>query len=278
MRSLVRALTPTFRFWMQTEVHVFAFSMAANVLLAFYPFLIVTMWIARLFFSQDVTVQAIDTALRQYFPDALADFLHKGDRYNLPNAGQIGQIQVISVILLLFTANGIFEPLEVALNHAWGIRKNRSFFRNQLISLGLIFACGIPAVISLLLTALNRNALPNQGWFTAWISLLFVKMLAVPIAILVLVLIYRFLPNGKPPINRVVAAAIGVGILLEVLKQVNALVWPWFYVKLGREYGVFQNSVSLIFIAFLSSMLVLAGAEWSARGHRLGPPEVTHVD
>jgi membrane protein len=277
VKSLARTLAPTFRFWMRTEIHVFAFSMAANVLLAFYPFLIVTMWIARLFFSQDVTVQAIDTALHQYFPDALADFLHKGDRYNLPNAGQIGQIQVVSVILLLFTANGIFEPLEVALNHVWGIRRNRSFFRNQLISLALIFACGIPAVVSLLLTAMNRNAFPNPS-FAGWISLFFVKLMATPIAIVVLILIYRFLPNGKPPIRRVIASAIVVGVLLNVLKFINSLVWPWFYVKLGREYGVFQNSVSLILIAFLSSMLVLAGAEWAARGHRLGPPEVYHVD
>ena len=185
---------------------------------------------------------------------------------------------MISVILLLFTANGIFEPLEVALNHAWGIPKNRSFFRNQLISLALIFACGVPAVVSLLLTALNRNAFGSQGSFAGWISLLFVKMLALPIAVLVLILIYRFLPNGKPPIKRVVASAIGVGVLLEALKHINALVWPWVYVKLGREYGVFQNSVSLILIAFLSSMLVLAGAEWAARGHRLGPPEVPHVE
>jgi membrane protein len=44
-----------------------------------------------------------------------------------------------SMFLLLLTANGIFEPLEVALNRAWGVAKNRSHFKNQLISLGLIF-------------------------------------------------------------------------------------------------------------------------------------------
>jgi uncharacterized BrkB/YihY/UPF0761 family membrane protein len=253
---------------MQTEVHVFAFSVSANVLLAFYPFLIVTMWIARLFFTQEVTVQAIDTALHNYFPDALAQFLYSKDHYNLPKPWQIGQIQVISVILLLFTANGIFEPLEVALNHVWGIRKNRSFVRNQLVSLALIFACGIPIVVSLLLTALNRHSFQDPSTVASWISLAFVRIIGVPIAVLVLILIYRFLPNGRPPLPRVVASAIVVGVLLEVLKYINALIWPWFYAKLEREYGVFKNSVSLIFLAFFSSMLVLAGAEWSARGQK----------
>ena len=51
-------------------------------------------------------------------------------------------VRITSIILLLFTANGIFEPLEVALNRAWGVTRIRSCFRNQLVSLGLAFACG----------------------------------------------------------------------------------------------------------------------------------------
>jgi uncharacterized BrkB/YihY/UPF0761 family membrane protein len=98
---------------------------------------------------------------------------------------------------------------------------------------------------------------------------LFFKLAAVPLAVLVLFLIYRYLPNGRTPLNRVLPAAIGVGLLMEVLKYVNSLVWPGFQRKLAREYGVFQYSVTLIFLGFLASMLVLGGAEWAARGHRV---------
>ena len=56
---------------------------------------------------------------------------------------------------------------------------------------------------------------------------------------------------------------------MEVLKYINTLVWPWFQQKLVREYGVFQYSVTLIFLGFLASMIVLAGAEWAARGNRM---------
>jgi hypothetical protein len=55
---------------------------------------------------------------------------------------------------------------------------------------------------------------------------------------------------------------------MEALKYLSKLVWPWFFQKLAREYGVFKYSVTLIFLAFLAAMLVLAGAEWAARGHR----------
>ena len=62
-----------------------------------------------------------------------------------------------SVFLLFFTANGIFIPLEVALNRAWGVTKNRTFLKNQIVSLGLIFACGALVLISTVLTAVNRE-------------------------------------------------------------------------------------------------------------------------
>lgn len=266
MRALFRGVRPTLRYWMQTEVHVYAFSVAANVLLSFYPFLIVMMWLSRLVFGDATTVAAIDAMLRDYFPDSVAQFLHSKDHQNLP---RLGGLQISSVILLLFTANGIFEPLEIGLNHVWGIKKNRSFFRNQLISLGLIFACGSLALISVLVAGMHSKSLTSPEAEAAGISILFLKLVGLPMAALSLVLIYRFLPNGRPPMSRVIPAAILIGILLEVLKWVNALVWPWFYQKLDREYGVFKNSVSLIFIGFLGAMLVLAGAEWSARGHRM---------
>jgi membrane protein len=257
MRRVVDALGPTFRYWMQTEVHVYAFSVAANVLLSFYPFLIVLMSVSRLMFNEHTTLSAIQLALHDYFPDSFTGFLYtKGQHENLPPHRST---ELISIILLLFTANGIFEPLEVGLNRVWGIHTNRSFFRNQLVSLGLIFACGSLAMLSMILTGANQGQL---------LPVLFFKLAAVPMAVLMLFLIYYFLPNGRPPMDRVIAAAIGVGVLLEVLKYFNKLVWPWFQKKLESEYRIFQYSVSLIFLGFLASMLVLAGAEWAARGHR----------
>ncbi len=259
---------------------MYAFSVAANVLLSFFPFLIVMMSLLRLLFGDQAAVRAITLALRDYFPDALQQFLSR----NLPTV--TGPIQIVSLILLLFTANGIFEPLEVALNRIWGIEKNRSFVRNQVVSLGLIFVCGGLALGSLMLTALNLRAFQvNTGapaWFqtivgggAALLSELFFKAAAIPLAVLILFLVYRYLPNGRPPISRVIPAAIFVGVLMELLKYVNALVWPGFQQKLAREYGVFQYSVTLIFLGFISSLLVLAGAEWAARGHRAA--EVTKL-
>jgi membrane protein len=138
-RAVPPAWKRTLHYLMETEGHVYAFSMAANVLLSFFPFLVVMISLCRYVFHWAAAERAIYFALNDYFPDELGDFL----RDNLLVAVyRSGPLQFMSILLLLFTANGIFEPLEVALNRAWGITKNRSFVRNQMISLGMIFLTG----------------------------------------------------------------------------------------------------------------------------------------
>ena len=259
-RSIWDAILPSLRYLSETEVHALAFSVAANVLLGFFPFLLVSVSISRIFFSRQTTVAAIDFALRDYFPDALGNFLSS----NLPARPVTDWI---AILLLLFSSNGIFEPLEVALNKIWGIRKNRSYLHNQVVSLALIFSCGSLALLSLGITELRVGSSAGLR-IEQWTSILFFKLAAVPLTSLILFLIYRYLPNGRPPLGRVIAAAIGTGMLLEALKYLNILVWPYVDAKIQREYGVFRYSATILFLSFLATMLVLAGAEWAARGHR----------
>jgi len=82
----------------------------------------------------------------------------------------MNRVQATAMFLLLFTANGIFEPLEVALNRAWGVTRNRSYLKNQVVSLGLIFACGGLALISLLFTAMNTQWISASSGFIGQIS------------------------------------------------------------------------------------------------------------
>ncbi|MBL8295683.1 MAG: YihY/virulence factor BrkB family protein [Bryobacterales bacterium] len=253
---------------METEVHVYAFSMAANVLLSFYPFLLVMVSFCRHVLGWESAEQAIYVALKDYYPGQIGEFIER----NLKASLMGGPLQITSLLLLLFTANGIFEPLEVALNRAWGIGKNRSFFRNQLVSLGLIFTCGGLALISMLLTALNQELWRQLGFagahLTLWTNLALFKMAAVPVSILALVLVYWLLPNGHVSLRSLIPVSIMVGVLLEVLKYLNLLVWPFLRIKLEREYGPFVYSVTIVLWAFLASMVVLAGADWAARTAR----------
>ncbi len=251
---------------MLTETHVYAFSMAANILLSFFPFLIVMVSISRYVLEWHAAEEAIYLALRDYFPGSLGDFIQRNLKWTVTSRGPF---QAISVLLLLFTANGIFEPLEVALNRAWGIQRNRNYFHNQLISFGLILVCGALALISTVFTALNQQLWANLTgtgvWIATLVTTIFLKVAAVPITIVLLFLIYWLLPNAKVDPRRVASAAIVVGLTLEVMKYINLLTWPWLRAKLQMEYGPFHYSASIVLWGFLVSMVVLGGAEWAAR-------------
>ncbi len=261
-----RSCTATLRFWMQTEVHVYAFSVSANILLSFFPFLIVMMSLCRYVFKWKAAVDAIFFALSDYFPGPISEYLERNLKAVMASRGPF---QIASVLVLLFTANGIFEPLEVALNRIWRCQENRSFFKNQLVSLGLIFACGGLILFSTMLTAWDKQllsgAIAGRGWTGNVLGKVLFKLAAIPVSMLVLFLIYLLVPNCKVKAMEILPAAVGVGMLLEVLKYVNLLTWPYLRQKFASEYGPFAYAATLILWGFFASMLILAGAEWAAR-------------
>jgi uncharacterized BrkB/YihY/UPF0761 family membrane protein len=250
---------------MQTEAHVYALAVAASVLLSFYPFIIVMLSFCRNVLHSQAALDAIALALDDFFPGDLGNFIWR----NLPTRGKV---QWLSLLLLLLTANGVFEPLEVALNRAWKVSANRSYVRNQIVALGLIFLCGGLALLSLMLTAMNQTWIAKwtgpKAHAASWVNLLLFKLAAVPISILSLFFVYWLLPNRKIRPLKVVPVAILVGVLLEALKYVTLLIWPLVSLKLAREYGVFRNSVTIVLWSFVGAMIVLAGAEWAARRER----------
>jgi uncharacterized BrkB/YihY/UPF0761 family membrane protein len=211
--------------------------------------------------------QALVFALHDYFPNDLGEFIVR----NLTKVNH-GRFQITSLVLLLFTANGVFEPLEVALNRAWGVHKNRSYIANQALSLGLILICGGLALGSVLLTAINRRFVAGlvsseygMKVFPDWLALAIFKAGAIPITILSLFLVYWLLPNRRVPARRILPVAAAVGLGLEGLKYVFLFAWPWLERKFQNEYGPFNYSVGIVVFGMVTSLLVLAGAEWSAR-------------
>src|SRR5580658_226582 len=108
LKAAAPRFKPTVVYLMETEAHVYALAIAASVLLSFYPFLTVMLSFCRNILHWPAAVQAIYLAIDDYFPGDLGVFI----RHNPPGAS----VQVGSMLLLLLTANGVFEPLEVALN------------------------------------------------------------------------------------------------------------------------------------------------------------------
>lgn len=259
--GLVRS---TLRYMLRTEVHTFAFSVAANSILSFFPFLLLLMTLIRYVFHSKVMYSVLENLLRDYLPT--------GQEFVIRNlnalVGAHHRAQVFSLAMLLITSTGIFLPLEVALNRVWGFRKNRSYLGNQLISLGLVFACGTLALLSVGLTAGNvavvKSAMHGYGsWYVDLLEFVTMKIFAIMASIGIFFLVYWLLPNGKVSAKGVLPTAVIMGLLSEALKYVYIFALP--RLNFAEVYGPFAISVSLMFWAYLSGMLLLTGAHLSAR-------------
>jgi uncharacterized BrkB/YihY/UPF0761 family membrane protein len=268
-QALWSSLWTSLRFLVQTEVHVYAFAVAVNVLISFFPFLVAMILLCRSVFHWKAGIVIIIQTVNNYFPEGFnVDF--RG--FLLTASYQ--QFTWLSVFLLLFTANGIFTPLEVALNRIWRVKENRSFLRNQAISLGLIFVCGVLVLISVSATSLNVQFLSSNfgaSHHRAVLQSIAFRIVAVPVTMLMIFLIYWRLPNAKIPVKRLIPASAAAAVLLEVSKYLNIRTWPWLHAKLRAEVPPFVQSISIVLWAFCATLIILAGAEWSARVKVDGP-------
>ena len=256
-------LLATIKYLTRTDVHTFAFSVAANAILSFFPFVVLMMTLIRRVFHSPVMYNVVLQLLRDYLP-AGQDFVIR-NLNSMVNSRQ--RVQVVSLIILLVTSSGIFLPLEVALNRIWRFESNRSYLGNQLVSFGLAFACGALAMLSIALTAgpiaFLEFILRGHGkTFIGMVLFLMMKVFAIAASIAIFFLIYWLLPNGKVPARTVLPTAIIMGLLSEALKYAYILALPWL--NFQEVYGPFALSVSLMFWAFLSGLLLLAGANLSA--------------
>jgi YihY family inner membrane protein len=157
------------------------------------------------------------------------------------------------------------------LNRIWRFPNNRSYLGNQLISLGLAFACGALALLSVALTAgnvalLNAVLLGHGIFFVRMVGFLVMKIFAVAASIAIFFLIYWLLPNGRVPARAVLPTAVIMGLLSETMKYCYILALP--RLNFQEVYGPFALSVSLMFWAFLSGLLLLTGAHLSAELQR----------
>ena len=264
--SYYELLASTVKYVSRTEVHTFAFSMAANAILSFFPFMLLLMTLIRRVFHSRIMYEAVVQLLRDHLP-AGQDFVIR-NLNALVNARH--RAEVFSLLILLVTSTGIFMPLEVALNRIWHFSDNRSYFRNQLISLGLTFCCGVLALLSIGLTAGNvvliRTITFGHAVFLIRAAgFLAMKVFALAASIAIFFLIYWLLPNGKVPARAVIPAAVIMGVLSEVLKYCYILALP--RLNFQEVYGPFALSVTLMFWAFLSGLLLLTGAYLSAERH-----------
>lgn len=257
------------RYLSRTDVHTYAFSVAANAILSLFPFIVLLLTLTRRVFHSRSMEQVVGEMMKSFLPTGQDFVMRNMQLLAHPRKGT----QVFSLFMLLVTSTGIFLPLEVALNHVWGVTKNRSYLKNQMVSLGLAFGIGAFAMVSVFLTSNAHHVLTwiffghTENALFSFASFWFLKACALLTGIFVFFLIYWVLPNRKVPARAVFPTAIIIGLLWQLAKLVYIWSLPWL--DFQGVYGPFYISVGLMMWAFFSGLLLLAGAHFSATSYTI---------
>jgi membrane protein len=266
-RGFWPVLVSLVRYLSQTEVHTYAFSVAANAILSLFPFIVMMFTVARQVFHSATMVREIGGMLHDLLPSSATnqDFVVRNMSLLVHPAGSV---QIASVVMLLISSTGVFLPLEVALNRVWGVRKNRSYGMNQLVSLGLAFLVGILAMLAVGAATAQTSILiflffgHTDNVVFSFLHHLFLQIAVAFLSVGMFFVVYWILPNRKLPFRAVLPTAIVMGLLWDFGRLLFVLLLP--KMDLHAVYGPFEVSVGIMLWAFLTGLLLLTGAQYSA--------------
>lgn len=236
-------------------------------LLSLFPLVMILISASGFFIRHFSLQQAIIRQATELLP-AGAETIHEN---LLSISKNFGRVQLISLLLLWWSASGVFMPMETAMNRAWRISKGRSYFRRHLLALGMVLLCGTLLVLSLAGTAMqhrveqSRRGLPLEVGSSVLLSpaahFLFLFM-PLFFSIVTFILIYWIVPNRPTQIREVLGGAIVGAVLWEVAKQVFSDLLPFFNYR--HLYGSLGAAVAVMMWGYISSLILLFGAEFAA--------------
>ncbi len=261
--------TALVNYLLDSEVHTYAFSVAANAILSFIPFTVLLYTLSRSVFHSSMMVRVVNDMVNYFLPSiARQDWVAN----NLEAAAARQGVQALSLVMILVACTGIFLPLEVALNQAWGVVKSRNYLANQVVAFGLAILMLALALASIFVNAGAQGLLTllffhhTDNFVFQGISNLWLGATTGVASILFFFSIYWLLPNRKVPWRPVLRTSIYTGILWLAAKAVFVAVLP--HLDLKALYGPFYVSVGLLFWAYISGLILFAGAQFSVA--RLG--------
>jgi membrane protein len=192
----------------------------------------------------------------QMFPDTAQQQLLDALAGVKQSAGWMG---IVSLGGLIWSASGIFSTMEFALTQVFGT-KQRDMLRQK--AMGLVMMLLLVVAIGATVAA---NSIVNL-FPMAWLVSLVVGAM---VMVLMLVLLYRFVPNRTFRLKEVLPGAFLAGVLIEVLTLAFAL-----YQRISHGFNTYGAQFGLFFLIatwlYLLSQVLLLGAVYNR--FRLGEP------
>ena len=248
-----------------------AAAIAYYALLSLFPFLLLIISLLGAIAADDNDRLAVLTFVFRYFPTQL-DFVtmqldaFRQTRVPVGVAGGLG---------LIWASLGVFGAITSAVNEAWGVEKQRSFWKHRMVSFLMLVAAGSFTMLALLVVSGVQVAeaswfgvmLSRFHWLAAFQTWIF-RYAATILLILAVGLVYYFIPNAKTRFRDVWVGAILTGVLWTL--AFRGFSW---YIGRNSQLTLIHGSIAAVVVfllwIYISSVILMYGVEFTAAYARL---------
>jgi len=249
----------------------YAASIAYYGLLSLFPFSLLALALLGGATADEADRSAVLSFVLRYFPRQFDFITGQLDSFRA-NTVQLG---VAGTLALVWGALGVFSAISTAVNYAWGVEKQRTFWKHKLFSFLMLSVAGLALVVALLLVSAAQvvgarwfaNVLlqfPALGLLRAW-TLRYATTL---LFIFVVGMVFYFVPNAKVRFRDVWIGALVTGLLWKV--ALEGFSW---YVRDMTRFRQVNGSIAAVVVflvwVYVQAVILLYGAQFTAAYARL---------
>lgn len=224
------------------------------------------------YFLQSEQIQANITG-------AVGGFLPGSEQFVKDNIEGILNIRsalgLFSLVGLLWSGSAMMGALDRAINRAWDIHNDRPIYIGKPRHILMVISAGLMFATSMSSAAVVRTAqelpgldLPIIGFVIDNMGHLILQGVSFTLMLVIFLMMYKVIPNTKTYWRYVWPGALVAAILFETSKNLFILYLERF-ASYQNVYGSLAPVIVLLLWAYVSSFIVLMGAELCSEYERL---------
>jgi membrane protein len=266
--AILELFKETFSEWSSDKASRLAAALAYYTIFSIAPLLIIVIAVVGAVYGEAAARGTIVQQIQGLVGEAGAELIETAiQNASQPQTGTIASI--LSIILLLFGATGLFTELQDALNTIWEVQPKRgsaikNLIRKRLLSFGMVVAIGFLLLASLLITAVLEalivyfnNLIPGLDYFWQLVNL----FVGFAITTVLFGLIFKVLPDVKITWGDVLIGSVITSVFFSIGRYVLGQ-----YLgnsSFGSTYGAASSIVVLLAWIYYSAQILFFGAEFT---------------
>ncbi|HWE04849.1 MAG TPA: YihY/virulence factor BrkB family protein [Tepidisphaeraceae bacterium] len=252
--------------WMQDNAMRLSAALSLYTILSLAPLLVISLKIIGVIWRNKESAQTnfmkqITSLMGSDGASVVKGLLNNGGRH-----GQGVLAAVISLLVLLFSATGVFAELQDSMNTIWGVKPKPNqgiwvFIRNRLLSMAMVLGIAFLLLVSMFVSTLMSAMAHYFAGDTKWIAIPLDIVVSFGVVSVLFAAIFKFLPDVKIAWGEVWAGAVLTAALFIVGKYGLAL-----YFKYGTPTSAFGAAGSLVAVllwVYYSAFILFFGAEFT---------------